>query len=187
MKSTKLYFNIFVLSLALALSACGKKDSSFQARYMKNAFGAQAVDPALNQAAATQADAMGYQLDVVGITGAKYADGRLKITSSIMVNNQVQNIYTVHSQPGQVVKGQVTLNGLTLVVETTCMDQNCEPFYMSVAGFKGSQQVIQEGIKKSFVNSEYDRYQWFQSGAFKPFWNGSSSDINSVIGFLNSK
>lgn len=181
------FFKITMMVAVLSLAACAKKDSSFKARYTRNAFGAQAIDPARNQIAAEQADAQGYQLDVVGITGERYSDGKLKITSKIMVNDQVQNIYTVHSTNGQVVKGQITLNGLTLVIEATCADSNCEPYYLSVSAFNGSREVIQEGVKKSFNNSSYDRYQWFQPGSFMKFWSGSYSDPSGMIGYLNSK
>lgn len=185
MNKSKLWMNIILVAAALTLSACGKKDSSFKARYTTNAMGASAIDPARNQAAAEAADVNGYKLDVVSVTKGGQSYNGTQVSVQIMVNNTAQNIYTVHNGEN-VVQGSVNVGGLTLQVHALCTG-SCDTYYLMVSGYQGGREIIQEGIKKSFYNASQDRYQWFQAGQFMPFWGGSYSATNGMIGYLNSK
>lgn len=185
-KSNFLLPVLLLLAAGLSLSACGKKDSSFAARYTQNAMGANGIDPAQNQIAAESAAAAGYELDVVGISGVSYSDGRIKITSKIMVNNKVQDISTVHNGTN-IVEGSLNLEGLDLKVIAMCADTSCEPYYLMISGYKGQTEIIQEGIKKHFKTTGNDRYQWIQAGKFLNFQSASNASSSGMVSLLNSK
>lgn len=180
-----------LLILAVALSACAKRDSEFAARYAKNRAGAQVVDGPKAEAAGEQAAAVGIEADIVGVE--KYFSdmatsyGPYIIRATLLLNSSQVPITMSHTGLTKV-EGVTTIEGYTVVFRAICLNTACEPYYSSMEVYQNNVLQIQVGLKKHFNAAlvDADRYQFFQPQEAKPLVGTSNADTNGLVGYLNS-
>lgn len=184
------YLFISLMTIALTMSACGKKNSDFAARYAKNKMGAQVADGHRTQAAGELAAAQGLEADVVNIQRFWTPEGQPGarfVTSTILINNQEMPVTTTHGGT-EVVEGKVDVNGYTVVFHSMCANVSCNPYYASLEVYQNNKMIIQEGVRKYFEKTntdEIDLYQWFQPAEALPFIGADSLDAKGMVGYLN--
>jgi len=191
MKDFKYLLIILSASVALAMTACAKKDSEFAARYARNKMGANVADGKKTQEAGEQAAAQGLDADVVDIQKHFAAPGQPGpniVTALILINNQQMPVTTSHTGT-EIVNGSVNTNGFTIVYHAMCGTVDCNPYYVSMEIYRNNQMVIQEGLRKYFEKTSADQtdvYQWFKPEEALPLLGSDSADIKGMVGFLNN-
>jgi len=171
------------LLLAVALSACGKKDSSFAARYAKNASGATAVDVTRNQRAAEVAQTYGLKnLDVINIS-KQGSSGAVQVSSTILLNDTALDIRSEHTGANEVTT-QLQISGYNVYVNTMCSNANCDIYFVMLTAYQGNTPVMQAGVMRYFTDTSRDRYQWVQGGSFIPFYGNEWKTPGTMIGIL---
>lgn len=183
-------FKFAMLFVAVALSACAKKDSNFAERYAKNRAGATVVDGVKTQQAAESAAAEGLEADIVGATRSMAdlgVSGPRIIRATILINQTEFPVTSVHHGT-EIVHGSVDVDGYSINYHALCANYYCNPYYAAMEVYKNGRIVIQEGIRIYFDKTSpehQDVYQWFSPGNELPLLGADSQDVRGMVGFLN--
>lgn len=190
-KKNRLIFISFIAGIMMSISACGKKDSDFAARYAKNKMGATVVDGQKTQEAGEQAASQGLEADVIDIQRYWVPNGQAGpriVMATILVNNQQVSVTTSHVGTA-VSEGFVNVGNHRVVFHAMCANDACNPYYAALEVYQNNQIIIQEGIRKFFeVTSpeQADLYQWFTPDKALPFiLNSNIADASGMVGYLN--
>ncbi|MFP5520177.1 MAG: hypothetical protein ACLGGX_09755 [Bdellovibrionia bacterium] len=177
-----------VVVISMSIMACGKKDSSFKARYSTNGSGARAVDSSRNEAAANYAQSYGLKnLDVINIQ-KQGSSGSVKVTSTIILNDTALDISTTHSGTQEVASSSpMNIGGYSVYVNTMCSNASCDLYFVMLTAYKAQTPVMQAGVMKYFADSSQDTYQWISGSGFVPFYGSTWYDTNTMIGILLTK
>jgi hypothetical protein len=146
MKNSKVY--LYILSAAVALTACAKRDNEFAAR--KNGAGAPIVNGQQADNADAAAAAAGYTVDILGIQQPVQSGGGLSVTSTISVNSKSYQINTTHYSIGQVSTTTATFDGANFQVSGVCGSETCSPYYLVIEITRNGQRINQKAMRKYF-------------------------------------
>jgi hypothetical protein len=192
MKLSKSIFTVAVI--ALALSACAKKDSEFAARYAVNAAGASGVDAGSSGEADKEAIAAGVsQFDVLNVTNNGSSNGQV-ITALLIVNGKQKTVSTTHNTLQLHTGSDQADGGFRIVYNVVCGSQACNPVYIAAEIYRGNESVAikQVGYRKYFnMDAKLDRYQFFKGKDAKKLIAGNTfdykdmNDTSVMVGYLN--
>jgi hypothetical protein len=164
----------------------------------------QQRDPYYGTQALNIASGQGFDIDIDSIQPPVMSQQYLQVNTQLYFGTSsgafLLPLSTFHAPVANmlnVTSGTVNASNLRLDVTAGCSSQNCNPYYLVISVYNGSQPVIQLGARKYFTNgvsmdSGYDIYQWMPANNFLSFENmkayldGGQAPTNSFNDGLNN-